>query len=134
VVAGIRPKSVFQIGGAGAVCTGSIRGMAMLARLHHAGFSVWPFDPPAFPMLVEIYPRLLTGPITKSSEDSRRAYLRNSRAIRGRHREQAATSEDAFDAAVSAVAMAGASKQLKALRQSTRRVERLEGRIWHPTD
>jgi hypothetical protein len=41
-------------------------------------------------------------------------------------------SEDAFDAAVSAVAMADASKQLKALRQSTGRVERLEGRIWHP--
>lgn len=105
----------------------------MLARFHRAGFSVWPFDPPAFPMLVEIYPRLLTGPITKSSEDSRRAYLRNSQAIRGRHREQAAAGEDAFDAAVSALVMAGASKQLTALRQSTSCVERLEGRIWHPT-
>jgi hypothetical protein len=32
-VAGIRPKSVFQIGGAGAVGKASVRGMAMLARL-----------------------------------------------------------------------------------------------------
>lgn len=46
-VAGIRPKSVFQVGGAGAVGTGSLRGMPELSRLRAAGFSIWPIDPPS---------------------------------------------------------------------------------------
>jgi hypothetical protein len=45
-VSGARPKSVFQIGGPGAVGTGSFRGMPILERLREAGFSIWPFDPP----------------------------------------------------------------------------------------
>ena len=53
--AGISPKSVFQIGGAGAVGTGSLRGMRLLHRLHRAGFSIWPFDPPGWPRVLEIY-------------------------------------------------------------------------------
>jgi hypothetical protein len=44
-VGGISPKSVFQIGGAGAVGTGSIRGMPYLRQLRESGFSIWPFDP-----------------------------------------------------------------------------------------
>ena len=36
------PKSVFQIGGAGAVGTGSLRGMKHLLDLADAGFAVWP--------------------------------------------------------------------------------------------
>ena len=36
------PKSVFQIGGAGAVGTGSIRGMPHLSTLSESGFSIWP--------------------------------------------------------------------------------------------
>jgi len=44
-VAGISPKSVFQVGGAGAVGTGSVRGMPYLPQLRQAGFSIWPFDP-----------------------------------------------------------------------------------------
>src|SRR5947207_2673911 len=64
-IGGIRPKSVFQIGGAGAVGTGSIRGMSLLKRLSDAGFAVWPFDSAQFPLVVEIYPRLLTGSVKK---------------------------------------------------------------------
>jgi hypothetical protein len=60
-----RPKSVFQIGGAGPVGTGSLRGMPILHRLTVAGFSVWPFDPPGWPRIVEIYPRVLTGAVNK---------------------------------------------------------------------
>jgi len=37
-------KSVFQIGGAGAVGTGSLRGWETLAALGQAGFSIWPFE------------------------------------------------------------------------------------------
>src|SRR6202046_3558412 len=56
-IAGIAPKSVFQIGGAGAVGTASLRGMAGLLRLREAGFKVWPFDAPSLkkPLVVEIY-------------------------------------------------------------------------------
>ena len=52
---GGQAKSVFQIGGAGAVGTGSIRGMPHLGRLSSEGFSVWPFDPSSLPLVVEIY-------------------------------------------------------------------------------
>lgn len=54
-------KSVFQIGGAGAVGTGSLRGMKHLATLAQEGCSIWPFDRPGGPRVVEIYPRVLTG-------------------------------------------------------------------------
>ncbi|MGA2352952.1 MAG: hypothetical protein ABSG02_00550 [Terriglobales bacterium] len=40
----IHPKSIFQIGGAGAVGTGSIRGMWLLRQLSREGFSVWPLQ------------------------------------------------------------------------------------------
>ena len=36
-------KSVFQVGGAGAVGTASLRGMPLLRTLRAAGFSIWPF-------------------------------------------------------------------------------------------
>lgn len=70
-VGGISPKSVFQIGGAGAVGTGSVRGWPFLQRLQSEGFSVWPFDGPRLPLVVEIYPRVLTGPVVKSSSARR---------------------------------------------------------------
>jgi len=81
-VAGIAPKSAFQIGGAGAVGTASLRGMPYLLRLREAGFAVWPFDAPALqrsPMVVEIYTRLMTGAVNKSSESARTAYLAQKR-------------------------------------------------------
>ena len=127
-MAGIRPKSVFQIGGAGAVGTGSIRGMAVLHRLSEAGFSVWPFDPPRLPVVVEIYPRLLTGPVNKSSQVDRVQYLGD--RLHGDLLEKAASTEDAFDAAVSALVMAAHREELLALQQAQDDVERLEGRIW----
>ena len=39
-------KSVFQVYGAGAVGTGTIRGLPALARLQDAGATIWPFDAP----------------------------------------------------------------------------------------
>jgi hypothetical protein len=66
---------VFQIGGAGAVGTGSIRGMLYLRNLREGGFSVWPFDPPNPHTAMEIRPRALTGPVTKSDMSSGERYL-----------------------------------------------------------
>jgi hypothetical protein len=128
------PKSVFQIGGAGAVGTGSIRGMPHLARLSGEGFSVWPFDEPGRPRVVEIYPRLLTEAVVKRRHRERLAFL--NRRFAGQPegmRERAAGSEDAFDAAVSALVMAEHGHELQDLPQPPGdSIYRREGRIWAP--
>ena len=126
---GVMPKSSFQIGGAGSVGTGSLRGMPLLHRLHQAGARVWPFDAPGWPLVLEIYPRLLTGPVIKSNAQARAAY------IEARMPELAGwqvPSDDAFDAAVSAVVMAKHADELAALHAVQDAQCRLEGAIWHP--
>jgi hypothetical protein len=69
------PKSVFQIGGAGAVGTGSLRGMRHLAELADAGFAIWPFDGLTWPLVVEIYPRLFAPNVVKNRHRPRREHL-----------------------------------------------------------
>lgn len=132
-VNGIRPKSVFQVGGAGSVGTGSLRGMPVLAHLRRAGFAVWPFDPPRWPCLVEIYPRLLTGAVNKGSAAARVAYLRARHpALPEDMHGLAASTEDAFDAAISALAMDEAREDLLDLRTIADPRVHLEGEIWAP--
>lgn len=129
---GAKPKSVFQIGGAGAVGTGSIRGMPVLKRLHDSGFSIWPFDPPAWPLVVEIYPRLFTGPVKKSCQASRELYLTTFMpALSQEFYDVASSNEDAFDAAISALVMAARGKEFELLQQGKEAWELIEGRIWH---
>ncbi|HEX8159143.1 MAG TPA: hypothetical protein VF526_17295 [Solirubrobacteraceae bacterium] len=133
---GFGAKSVFQIGGAGAVGTGSIRGMPYLLRLAQAGFSIWPFDAPTLPIVVEIYPRLLTGKVDKGRQRCRRAYLEEHFAQQdGVLRERAAGSEDAFDAAVSAIMMSRHARELERLPMLARdSPEATEGAIWAPDE
>ena len=120
-VKGITPKSPFQIGGAGSVGTASLRGMPVLVRLREAGFRVWPFDAPALvakaprPLVVEMYTRLKTGAVQKSNAVARAAYLLKKRredaayaALSRTVMQRARESEDAFDALVSTMVMAGA--------------------------
>jgi len=104
---GGRPKSVFQLVGAGQVGTGSLRGMPFLARLRER-FAMWPFDEPRLPLLVEIYPRLYLDGL------GAREY----------------PNEHARDAAVSALAMSGWSGDWRRLPRTPE--YSLEGRIWHP--
>jgi hypothetical protein len=133
-VAGIAPKSIFQIGGAGTVGTGSLRGMPFLAQLQRAGFAIWPFDRARLPMVVEIYPRYLTGAVEKSSALARSMYLQARHAHFPRAlQDLASSSEDAFDAAVSASVMQRFARdfpRLSRLRRSLR--DRREGKIWVP--
>ena len=135
-VGGIRPKSTFQIGGAGSVGTGSVRGWPALVRLREAGFAIWPFDRPASPpVAVEIYPRVFTGPVVKSSGSARAGVLdARSPALRPELRDRAVASEDAFDAAVSALAMSIHENQLRTLARVDDEISRREGRVWTPTD
>ncbi len=131
-----KPKSVFQIGGGGAVGTGSIRGMPHLAKLRAAGFSIWPFDEVRTPLVIEIYPRLFfTRSVTKSDFDERHAYLKQGfPELEGLLACKAKSSEDAFDAAVSAVVMSRHLNELSDLAASRDRTERIEGRIWWPPE
>ncbi len=141
-VAGIAPKSVFQIGGAGAVGTASLRGIPYLLKLREAGFAVWPFDAPELensPMVVEIYTRLMTGPVNKSSEGARTEYLakkrKESALYAGLSRgvlAKAKGSEDAFDALVSALVMGEHRGEFAGLRATKDEVLRLEGITWRP--
>lgn len=128
----VRPKSIFQLGGAGSVGTGSIRGMPLLGRLRVMGFAVWPFDAARWPLIVEIYPRALTGSIAKSDPAKRRSYLDSKRWPRdAAQREQVAGNEDAFDAAISAREMARHVSSFADLPEPNE-IERLEGKIWVP--
>lgn len=133
-IGGIRPKSVFQINGGGSVGTGSIRGMRLLARLRRAGIAIWPFDRPHLPMAVEIYPRVLTGAVVKNSAEDRARYLETKFSdLPLWVIERAASSEDAFDALVSALVMATHAAEFTALPLPVDE-RRVEGQIWLPAE
>ncbi len=136
-VRGIAPKSPFQIGGAGAVGTGTLRGIPVLPRLVKAGFSVWPFAATRLPMLVEIYPRLLTGVVKKGNSDARKEYLANKQrndvayaALPQEVVKEALRGEDAFDALVSVMEMAARRGDFRRLKQATDATTLLEGAVW----
>jgi hypothetical protein len=136
---------VFQIYVPGAVGTGSLWGMPMLHRLAEVGCSIWPFDAPAYPQILEIYPRLLTGPVNKTSATARRAYLdlthpelgaalRACPTSAGTAYDAAAASDDAFDAAISALRMARELTGPVPIPPDLPDEERhVEGAIWQPT-
>jgi hypothetical protein len=132
-IGGIRPKSVFQIGGAGAVGTGTIRGLPHLLRLQRAGFAIWPFTGPGpgRPLAIEAYPRSMTGPVNKSSPIARAVHL-ESWPMPAELRQRAEQSDDAFDAAITALRMSRHVDELRALAATADPVARLEGSIWVP--
>ena len=83
--------------------------------------------------MVEIYPRLLTGAVIKSSPRARAEYLDASFPELGaQHRSLAASSDDALDAAVSAVLLSRDAAIVRSLPEATDPVDLLEGRIWSP--
>ena len=141
-IAGIAPKSVFQIGGAGSVGTASLRGMPGLLVLREAGFKIWPYDAPELgraPLVVEMYTRLMTGAVNKSSEVARTAYLAKKRKENALYAgisrgvvAKARASEDAFDALVSAIVMVEHRGEFAGLRKTEDEVFRMEGHTWVP--
>lgn len=127
-----RPKSVFQVGGAGSVGTGSIRGMPMLLSLRQAGWAVWPFDARGDHTLVEIYPRLFTGRVIKRSAEARGEFLTaHCRQVPAGFQRSMLASEDAFDAGVSAIGMSCAVGRAEPWRIQSALAE-IEGQIWAP--
>jgi hypothetical protein len=128
-VGGIRPESVFKLVGATQVGPGSVRGIPFLAELRSRGFAIWPFDDVRLPAVVEIWPRVLTDAVAKSRRAERVARLRQFPEIDDALRDVAATTDDAFDAAVSSVVMWRHRDELVRLESEPGNVE---GRIWRP--
>jgi hypothetical protein len=127
-----QPKSPFQIGGAGAVGTGSVRGMPHLLDLQAAGFAIWPFDPPAPHMVIEIYPRLAVGNTRVSQAGERESFLQRDpfRKLPEEVLQAARNSADAFDALCALTNMVEHRDELGKLTQATEPDDLLEGRIW----
>jgi len=91
------------------------------------------------PMVVEIYTRLMTGAVIKSSEVARTAYLAKKRkenalyvGISRRVLVKARGSEDAFDALVTAMMMVEHRGEFARLRRTEDKVFRMEGQTWVP--
>jgi hypothetical protein len=110
---GSRPKSVFQLVGAGQVGAGSVRGMPFLARLRVAGFAIWPFDEPSERLVIEVYPSVLRQCFPELVDP-------------------AAPTPDARDARISARAMQARAEEFARLERAVDPVERLEGNVWTP--
>ncbi len=104
--------------------------MAALHRIADAGFRTWPFDPSGLPLVVEIFPRVLTGPVRKNRPVERERHLATV-PMPSQLRRLAAVSEDAFDAAVSAAVMAARTDELRAPPAAPG--YELQGRIWQPS-
>jgi hypothetical protein len=135
IIGGIAAKSTFQIGGAGTVGTGSLRGMPFLLVLQQAGFCIAPFDPPSSHTVVEVYPRLMTGPVHKRNATDRADYLeRKPWTLSSGQRALAASSEDAFDAAITAFVMDQHAKELQQVRPTDDPDLQLEGWMWTPNN
>jgi hypothetical protein len=132
-----RPFSTFQIGGAGAVGTGSIRGMPHLAELERQGLGIWPFAPHGRCGVIEIYPRLFTGPVVKSDLAARTIALErfdwSNLEVPARARAAATGSPDAFDALISAVRLWARRDEIASLEPSTDAQTRLEGWVFGAT-
>jgi hypothetical protein len=126
-----QPKSIFQIGGAGAVGTGSLRGMPWLAWLRQRGFAIWPFDDAAARTVFEVYPSLYAT-VATNDVAGRAAHLAHLAPVvlAPRDREAAIATDDAFDAVVSALAMWERRDELCSLRATTDATTAIEGAVW----
>jgi hypothetical protein len=84
---------------------------------------------------VEIYPRALTGPVVKRDPAARRTYLEaRYPELPAQLRDLAVASEDAFDAAVSALVMSGHEAALRSLPALDEPVALREGWVWIPSE
>jgi len=126
-----QPKSIFQLRGAGAVATGSLRGMPGLAQLRAHGVSVWPFDAPGRCTVFEVYPSLYAKVATNDCDGRARHLDRFGTSVLGdSERAVAVGTDDALDAVVSALAMWERRDELLALDATDDPVTAIEGDVW----
>lgn len=105
-----------------------------MLKLRAAGFSVWPFDDPSWPLVVEIFPRaFFRESVRKQVSAECAAYLRKHHAHMVKDmRSLDRINEDAFDALVSALSMSAHAKEFGELKAAENNIEKKEGRIWVP--
>ena len=129
-----QPESVFKLVGPKQVGKGSVRAMPCLLQLHKAGFAIWPFDRPKLPIAVEIYPQsLMKNQVTKMDRGIRKSYIEKHYGyLADKWKQSAIPTDDAFDAAVSALVMWKHIDDLAKLHGDIDQVQKLEGIIWHP--
>ena len=127
------PETPFKLVGAKQVGKGMIRGASTLLALRASGVAVFPFESPRLPMAVEIFPRVFYGAaVKKSSATERERLLRGYQECMSEDQFRAACrSDDAFDAAVSALEMYSLRDELAAL-DDPGLAYQLEGKIWIP--
>ena len=129
---GRMPRSPFQISGAGSVGAATVRGMPFLPRLREAGFRVWPWDALEPPAVVEVWTRIAIGDAVKSSFEARTKAVAEDPRIPAGLKLAAAESEDSFDAATTAVWLAGQVGTMVGTARSRRATDLLEGSTWVP--
>jgi hypothetical protein len=129
-IAGNSPTSVFKLVGPSQVGPGSIRGIPHLVRLRQT-FAVWPFDAAKAPSVIEIWPRIFAAGVVKGLRRARIAFLaKHAPEIKEPLRGVAASNDDVFDAAVSAVQMWRYRHEILAMPSLPEYA--LEGCIWTP--
>jgi hypothetical protein len=109
-IPGARPSSFFKVSGPGSVGAQALLGMPELLTLCDVGVTVWPLDVPPLPVAVEVFPRALAHLL--AADAARRTGADFRAAVVARHPEAfgdlagvVAGNQDAFDAAVVAVAL-----------------------------
>jgi hypothetical protein len=143
--AGASPMSTFRLFGPGTVGAQGLRGQPSLLRLQEAGFSIWPFEPPAWPLAVEVYPRLLVRQLAPMTAARLRAGALRAAVIGtappgltgagAEHEAALRANGDAFDAAIAAWALWHGRAALADLPLEEAVDDyRLEGRIWRLPD
>lgn len=130
--AGQMPRSPFQVSGAGSVGSSTLRGIPFLQDLKAAGFRIWPWDDAQPPAAVEIWTRVAIGNTVKSDPSARASAVQLNPGIPDGLKSTAASSEDMFDAAMTALWLSENEAQLLASRKSKRKAVLLEGCTWLP--
>jgi hypothetical protein len=134
---GAQPSSFFKLSGPGSVGAQSLYGMPELMSLCDVGVSVWPFDPPRLPVAVEVFPRALAHQLAPSAERLAGAALRRAVVTQqadafGVFGGTAAQAQDAFDAAVAALALGRARDLVGQLERERAAADPREGAILVP--
>jgi hypothetical protein len=127
------PKSPYQVTGAGAVGSSTIRGLPVLRALRAAGAAIWPFDRAGLITVMELYPRIATGAVVKRDPDARAAWLQqHAPELPDIVATAARESEDAFDALAAARFLWQHRASVPRTDPPTDPRVQLEGAIWIP--
>jgi len=135
--AGAQPVSFFKLSGRGSVGAQVLCGMPELMSLCDVVVAIRPFDPPRLSLAVEVFPRLMARLLAPSADALtgaalRRAVVAQETAVLGGFAVVCETNQDAFDAAVVALALARAHDLVGQLERGRAGADVREGEILAP--